>query len=191
MEIETENLISELSANGAEQERALYEVYQLFAEHIRGFYRSNGVSSEIAEDLLHETFVKVLKNLHTFRKESQFSAWLWAIARNELKMYWRSAKRREVDTDPEFFSIMPVSEGEEGHSVTDQVVDCVRKAIDSLSSVHREYAEVIRLITRYEWSIGDIAVYLGKKPGATREYLSQARKRLKPYITHCYELLRG
>lgn len=191
MENEPQQLVSSLKAGGAEQERALSEIYGAHAKHIRNFFHVQGLSMETAEDLLHETFVQVLKNLHTYRAESRFSAWLWAIARNQLKMYWRSAKRGKEGATPDFFDSITVTDPEEEQSVTNQVVDCVRKAIESLSRVHREYAEVIRLIARYEWNIADIAEFLGKKPGATREYLSQARKKLRPYVAQCMELLRG
>jgi RNA polymerase sigma-70 factor (ECF subfamily) len=186
-----DSLVDDLRAGGKKRERALRAVYVEYAEPIRSFYRSKGLSPENAEDVLQDTFVNMLKSLASYRGDSRFSAWLWAIARNQIKMHWRSAKNREEGTDPDTFSQKIVGDREAGQSVTEQLVDCVRKAIDNFSLTHMEYADVIRLTAVYQWSIADVAAYLEKKPGATREYLSQARKKIQPFIAHCYELLKG
>lgn len=44
---------------------------------------------EIAEDILQDTFVKVLKNIRTFKCEAPFGMWLRQIAVNEALMHLR------------------------------------------------------------------------------------------------------
>lgn len=191
MTTDQKSLINDLRVGGNKRENALQAIYLEYAEPIRGFYRSKGLSDENVEDVLQDTFVNMLRSLDSYRGDSRFSAWLWAIARNQIKMHWRAAKNREEGIDTEDFFHKIVGSADAGQSMTEQLVDCVRKAIDSFSHSHIEYADVIRLTAIYQWSIADIAAYLEKKPGATREYLSQARKKIKPFIAHCYELLKG
>ena len=50
-------------------------------------------------------------------------------------------------------------------------------------------ARAIGFLVIEEWSVEDIARALGRTPGATREFLSQCRKKLRPYIEDCLELL--
>jgi RNA polymerase sigma-70 factor (ECF subfamily) len=38
-------------------------------------------------------------------------------------------------------------------------------------------------------SMEDISVQIGRSVSATKEYLSQCRKKIKPYIAHCTENL--
>jgi hypothetical protein len=39
------------------------------------------------------------------------------------------------------------------------------------------------------WSIAEVAELLERNPGATREYLSQCRKLLRPFLEPCRALL--
>lgn len=47
---------------------------------------------EDAEDILQNTFLKVIKNIKYFRNESSLSTWIYRIAVNEAKMKWRKDK---------------------------------------------------------------------------------------------------
>jgi RNA polymerase sigma-70 factor (ECF subfamily) len=38
-------------------------------------------------------------------------------------------------------------------------------------------------------SMDEIAMQIGRSAAATKEYLSQCRKKIKPYIAHCTEQL--
>ena len=70
---------------------------ELFDEHhprLYRFFRSRVESAETAEDLASETFLDALKGIGGFRwRNRPFGAWLFAIARNRLRMHYRS--RRE------------------------------------------------------------------------------------------------
>lgn len=46
-------------------------------------------NQEEAEDLTQEVFLKAFEALSTFRGESQFSSWLYSIARNQILMKYR------------------------------------------------------------------------------------------------------
>src|ERR1700746_1363888 len=82
---------------------------QLFHELIRPCERSIyflllsllGNEAE-AEDAAQETVIKVYRNLHLFRGESQFRTWVLSIARNEgLGRLRKLASRREDSLDAE------------------------------------------------------------------------------------------
>lgn len=54
-------------------------------------------SSDKADDVVQQTFLKAFTKLSTFQFRSSFSTWLVSIARNEAMMWHRSARRwREV-----------------------------------------------------------------------------------------------
>jgi len=183
------NIAEDLRSNDEQKEKAVKLLYQKYSAQIRNSYTSRGLDKHTAEDLLQESFVSVLRNIDSFKGDGQFSAWLWAIVRNNLKMYLRSAKRREVASDPDDFDKIQHHSDTSGMSVNEMIQDCIHQGIESLSKNHGDYAEVIRLIVMYEWTISDISIFLDKKQGATREYLSQARKKLAAYIDECRELI--
>src|SRR3989344_3676687 len=54
----------------------------------------------LAEDIFQTTWIKAIEALPKFEQRGKgFGAWLFAIARNECKQYWRKANR-EVPIDP-------------------------------------------------------------------------------------------
>ena len=49
-------------------------------------------NNEDAKDVVQETFIKVFKNIHTFKGKSQFSTWLYRITVNTSKDLLRNKK---------------------------------------------------------------------------------------------------
>ena len=60
------------------------QIYTLILKTIR-----NGVD---AEDLTQNVFVNAFSKLKKFRKESSLSTWLYSIAVNQIRNYWRKKK---------------------------------------------------------------------------------------------------
>lgn len=54
---------------------------------------------EDAENILQETFLKILESLHTFKGGSALSTWIYRIATNFALMHLRSKKRNFVSID--------------------------------------------------------------------------------------------
>jgi len=186
--IDDKQLVLGLQAGAKARIDAVQTVYRQYSQPMRHFFQRQGVAAPVAEDLFQETMIKLLRHIDDFRGDGSFSAWLWRIARNELKMYWRAAARREDDTDPETLAKMcRVSDDDD--RATAELVDCVRDALAQFERRHRDQAEVLRLIVRYGWGVAEVASYLERKAGATREFLSQARKKLAPLIQPCLQLL--
>lgn len=51
-----------------------------------------GANKELAEDLVSEIFIKVLKNFNSYDENISQSAWVFTIAKNHLANYWRDKK---------------------------------------------------------------------------------------------------
>ena len=64
------------------------QVYNLIIRTIR-----NQVD---AEDLAQNVFINAFSNLKKFRKESSLKTWLYSIAINQIRNYWRSKKHKLV-----------------------------------------------------------------------------------------------
>ncbi len=49
--------------------------------------------AHVAEDMLQDTWMKAIGNIEKFQPQGvRFSAWLFAIARNECRQHWRKQK---------------------------------------------------------------------------------------------------
>ncbi len=51
-----------------------------------------------AEDLFQEVFLKVVRNLSSYRERDRFSAWIFTLARNAVMDRFRSVSRRREDS---------------------------------------------------------------------------------------------
>ena len=76
-------------------------------------YRFLGDMKE-CEDLLQETFLRVYRNRHSYRRIAKFSTWLYTIAGNLARSEYRKRKRRRL------YSIQSVNRDEEEYEVSRQ-----------------------------------------------------------------------
>ena len=85
----------------------LYNKYEV--QLIRYIRRIALVSSEEAEDILQDAFIKIWSNLNEFDQHLKFSSWIYRIVHNETLSVWRKKKSygkdRQVQLDDHLFEI--------------------------------------------------------------------------------------
>jgi len=134
-----------------------------------------------AEDIAQEAFLRVYKNLDTFKGEARFSTWLYRITFN-LCADWLRRNRR---ADRRAAAV------EEAAEVADQRMDLeqgileserraeIRSAIDALDE---RYRNVIVLLYYQGLSYGQIAAVLGVPAKTVETRLYRARKLIREYL---------
>jgi RNA polymerase sigma-70 factor (ECF subfamily) len=82
----------------------------LFKRHFTSLYRffEHKTDGEV-DDLVQETFLHCLKGRSTFRRQSTFRTYLFAIARHVLFQHWRARTRVHPTLDFEDVSIASLS----------------------------------------------------------------------------------
>jgi RNA polymerase sigma-70 factor (ECF subfamily) len=74
--------------------QALHQLVDAYSARVFGLlYRLTG-SHETAEDLLQETFLRVVRTIPEYRHRGKFEAWLFRIAANLARDHARRLKRR-------------------------------------------------------------------------------------------------
>ncbi len=129
-EPDDEPLVADLKAGGNRRAQAVKRLCGELSVPMRAFFRRKGLDDKAAEDLLHETFVHLLRGIGSYRGESPLRAWVWAwaIARNEMRMYWRAAERREDPEEPETLAMVRVGSDDDSRDAA-ELIDCVRAAL--------------------------------------------------------------
>src|SRR5882724_5769356 len=74
------------------------EIYQRRHRNLfRFFFRLTGRQA-VAEDLVHEVFLRMIRYRHTYQSGDSFEAWMYRIARNAFA---DQAKKHRLETSPE------------------------------------------------------------------------------------------
>ena len=104
---------------------------------------------ETAEDLLQETFMRVIKGADAYKRQAKFTTWLYTIARNLCVDQTRRRKHRRhasldapMDTSDDSGSLMDVIASNEmasdRKSVNKELFATMQRAIAGLSEEQRE-----------------------------------------------------
>jgi len=80
-------------------ETTFLAVVKKYQQPLYGYIRRVVVSHEDTEDILQETFTKVFRKLWQVRNEEALSAWIYKIASNEMKRFFKSRKDIMVTED--------------------------------------------------------------------------------------------
>ena len=80
------------------QELAFRNLMSLYKKRLYWHIRKIVISHDDADDVLQNTFIKVFKNIHKFKGDSQLYSWMHRIATNESITFINArAKKKQVD----------------------------------------------------------------------------------------------
>jgi RNA polymerase sigma factor (sigma-70 family) len=169
------------------RQRAIAQLYQRYGKPFCRYFRRHGLSAEAAEDVMQETFVRVLRSFESFRGEGSLEAWLWTIARNTLMSHMRSVSPTMSldDQDPDTLDVRGSAFA--GAPSRPAQADCVRRGFERYQRVAPDCADAITRVVVDGWTYDDLAQWRQSSNGATREYLSQCRKRLAELMQPCFD----
>ena len=153
------------------EQAAMRELVDRFRNQVFGLcYRMLG-HREDAEDVAQETFVRVLKSLHTWDPERAFEPWLLAIAGNRCRSALARRARR-----PLCYSIdRPLPDRTPDLSAAKQLAEEVHKALGTLRP---EYRQAFVLFHEHELSYAEIAEAMDCPVGTVRTWIHRARREL-------------
>ncbi len=153
---------------------------------------------DAARDLVQETFIKVWQRCATFRGESELLPWIRSICRRAILDRLRQPQREvplelEAGMTPETQARVAELSMEQVPAADDavkqrQLAECFERCWDRFMEASPEHALVISWIAEDNLTHEQIAALLGRSPGATREFISQCRKRARLYLADWYAL---
>lgn len=168
----------------------------LFRDSLRGLREH-----ESARDLVQETFIKVWLRCATFQGDSELLPWIKSILRHALldrlrKSIGEVAFETEEDQPCETqLRLAELSEESipqpESAAARAQLDDCFQRCWQRFESAAPSHALVMTWIVEDGLTHEQIGELLGRTPGATREFISQCRKRARLHLAEWYELAFG
>ncbi len=131
-------------------------------------------SREDSEEILQEVFIRVYNYLYRYDSKWQFCSWMYSIAVNSFKDFYKKKKRRITEYYDYTFdyivdSFSPIEDAYETKELYDEVV----KLINQLKEEQRA-ALILKHIQGFSYS--EIARILGMSPDNARMMVFRARQ---------------
>jgi len=158
------------------QKQNFTDYYNQYKDKIFNYfwYRVN-FNRALAEDLTADAFLKAFKGFKDFDHGRSFQSWMYAIAKNHLLNYYRTANRETDLLDIEKMGVNELKKIEDRLEL-EQAFDL----INQLSEYHRDV-----LLLRYSDGLNnsEIAEILNKDEGAVRTQISRALEELRSHAS--------
>lgn len=152
------------------------EIYKEYSKIVYNYLLSLTCNSEIAEELMQETFYSAVKNINKFRNESNIKTWLCKIAKNKWIDYLsKSKKSNEVAIDEIEEKFLLVNSFEEEFSNKENVIDLYKK----IHNLDEKTREVIYLRIRADLNFKEIGLIMGETENWARVTFYRAKVKLK------------
>ena len=154
----------------------------LFERHFKGvrrFFKSK-VGPDHAEDLIQRTFLGCVKGVDRYRGDASFRSYLFAIARNELYMHFRSLRTRP-GSDPDV-SVHSVVDLQTGVSTAIGKEDERRLIQAALRHLPVEAQTLLELAYWEGLSSEELAGVFGVSPVTIRTRKFRAREKLRELV---------
>jgi RNA polymerase sigma-70 factor (ECF subfamily) len=97
--VEEKELVAALQTE-AEKEAAFRELVSQYKERLYWQIRNIVLDHDDADDVLQNTFIKIFRNINSFKGESKLHTWMYRIAANEsITFINKKAKRNNVSIE--------------------------------------------------------------------------------------------
>ena len=172
-------------ARGGDEE-AFRLIFERYARPVISFIYDLVGERPAAEDLAQETFVRAYRHLDALRDESKFSTWLFSIAKNVAREWFRSSHRREQRLSLEDEQVLEIEDENPspvGALLDKELNEVVRRALAALDEDKRQ---VFALKVFQQRSYEEIAEITGFSLPKVKTDLHRARnemrRRIRSYV---------
>ena len=171
------------------------EAYNILWERWTGplvnfLYRFTG-DKKACEDLIQETFLRVYRNRHSYKRIAKFSTWLYTIAGNLAKTEYRKRSRRRMDSiqsfnrDGEEFE-MPLPDetfSPDRHTESSMQDHFIQMGLLAMPD---HFREVVILRDIQQLSYEEIAIITGLPMGTVKSRINRGRNKLQDLLQGIY-----
>ena len=162
------------------QEQAFRKLMSEYKERLYWHIRKIVISHDDADDVLQNTFIKVYKNINTFKAESKLYSWMYRIATNEaITFINKRAKEKNIDVSELQYKLAENLEADvyfDGNEMQLQL----QKAIATLP---QKQQLVFNMRYFDEMKYDDMSEILETSVGALKASYHHAVKKIESFLT--------
>ena len=138
---------------------------------LRAFAISLSGNVDRADDLVQETLLRALANIHSFQPGTNMPAWLFTILRNLFRSDYRKRRREVEDADGSYAKTLKTQPAQSAHLEFEEF----RGALEKLPQDQRE---ALILVGASGFSYEDAASICGCAVGTIKSRVNRARSKL-------------
>lgn len=174
-----EQLLVNQLKNPKTQEQAFRSLMTLYKERLYWHIRKIVLSHDDADDVLQNTFIKVFKNIHSFKENSKLYSWMYRIATNEaITFINKKAAKQHVDIS-ELQHKMADTLHEDTNYTGDEIQELLQKAIFTLP---QKQQLVFNLKYFEEMKYNEMSEVLETSVGALKASYFHAVKKIEEFL---------
>ncbi|MEI6495011.1 MAG: RNA polymerase sigma factor [bacterium] len=166
---------------------AFEEILSAYERRIYSFLVRMTGNREEAKDLTQDTFLKLYRNHPKIDPESNFQSWLFMIAANTARDWFRRHKEPLIYLDDLPEGALPETKEGEGPYYKAEQAERVRLVDKALSKIKPAYRHIILLFYHEDLSYEEIAATLKLPTGTVKTNLHRAKKELVKLLSQAYE----
>jgi RNA polymerase sigma-70 factor (ECF subfamily) len=153
---------------------AFDDVYDVYRPRVFAFLLRMSRNRTLAEDLLDETWLRLVSHAPRLLPDTRIGPWLFTVARN---LYWSSRRDSLVEETfaPELLTLWPSPAPWPSPFALAAAGELERRVELALSTLSPQYREVVLLVAHEGLTPSDAAVVCGISSEALRQRLSRAR----------------
>jgi len=170
------DLVTRVCAGDAEAFRLIFERY---SRPVISFIFDMVNDRSLAEELTQETFVRAYRAIHTMRRETKLSTWLFGIARNVARESLRARARAVSHIELTDKSVMDLSDNKPvpvDGVLSKELNDVIRR---SLAALDEDKRLVFTLKILHQCSYEEIAEITGFSLAKLKTDLHRARAEMR------------
>ena len=147
---------------------------------LRYIFRISSFSTEEAEDVLQDVFIKVYRNLNSYDTGLKFSSWIYRVTHNEVISRYRKEKSRGTAVNWEINEDILNSLAADLDISRDLDLDFLSQEVKViLNELDNKYREVLVLKFLEEKDYKEISDILKKPIGTVGTLVNRAKKQFK------------
>jgi RNA polymerase sigma factor (sigma-70 family) len=178
--LEDLNLIVKGCIDGKrDSQKKMYEMFSPKMLYVCYRYCKN---RDEAQDVVQEGFIKVFKNIGTFKFEGSFEGWVRKIMVNTAIEYLRKQKQSKIFDDIEEMYVHPESNYDASSQLTE------KELMSMVHSMPMGYRTVFNMYAIEGYSHKEIADTLGISEGTSKSQLSKAKAHLKEMLHKYFDV---
>ncbi|UGT68343.1 sigma-70 family RNA polymerase sigma factor [Nocardia gipuzkoensis] len=167
------------------QHADLDQLWRRFSDDLRAFIARRVARPEDADDILSTVFLRMAKSLDNLRDQDRLLGWMYAITRNAITDYYRSAPhRRELPVDA-----VPDVAGEDGPDTGEkaekELASCLMPMLDGLPT---EQAAAVKMVDFGARTHAAAAGAAGISVSGMKSRVQRGRAALKAQLHACCQI---